>query len=58
METAECVCVCVCARVCGEKQGDGNKENDGKTLIIEVEKGLKSLPCLLWLILLQVECEI
>lgn len=46
-------------RVCLVKSGvTGNKENDGKTLIIEVKKGLKSLPCLLWLILLQVECEI
>lgn len=44
--------------VFGESGVIGNKENDGKTLITEVETGLKSLPCLLWLILLQVECEI
>lgn len=36
----------------------GDKDSSGKTLIIEAEKGPNSLPCLLWLVLLQVECEI
>lgn len=53
MDSGEDVHVCwVKSRVMG------NEENDGKMQIIDVEKGLKSLPCLLWLVLLQVECEI